>query len=112
MAMDNIKMKYAFQVDSDIVKLYRKKDANYVIEIDNNSPNKNLCVIYFTSNALYYPNTTKRFKHSIVNHNYYEWRQTVPISAYKQIFLRDIYKQWYLNGINHKISTPRIVKIS
>lgn len=96
---------YVFQVDSDLVKMHRA-DANYVVEIDPESVNKGLCVIYFTSNALYYPNTPESFCNSVVTHDYYEWRQSVPISAYKQIFLRDLYKQWYLCGINDIINTP------
>ena len=99
-------MKYSFQTDSDIVKQYRKEDANYIIEVNENTSNKNLCVIYFTSNALYYPNNTQSFKHSVIERNYYEWRLKVPISAKRQIFVRDIYKQWYLNGINNQISSP------
>lgn len=97
---------YVFQTDSDIVKKYRDQNANYVIEIDSNSPHKDLCVIYFTSNAVYYPNTKAQFVDSIVEKDYYEWRQSAPISAYKQIFIRDIYKQWYLQGINNQINTP------
>lgn len=99
-------LKYSFQTDSDIVRQYREEDANYVVEIDENSPNKDLCVIYFTSNALYYPNTEKSFRRSIIERNYYEWRQSVPISAHRQIFVRDLYKQWYLQGINSQINTP------
>lgn len=103
-------MKYVFQTDSDIVKQFREKEPNYIVEIDSNSSAKDLCVIYFTSNALYYPNTVERFKYSILTHNYYEWRHAAPISAYKQIFVRDIYKQWYLEGINSKVDTPSRLK--
>lgn len=101
-----------FQVDSDVVKWARKELANYSIEYDDNSPNKDLCVIWFSSNAIYFPNNEANFKRSILEKDYYEWRYDTPLSARKHIFLRDIYKQWYLLGINNFISTPPFVKIS
>lgn len=103
--MDKIAM--TFQVDSDIVNSSRA-EANYVVEINDSAAAGNLCVIYFTSNALYYPNTEASFTKSVIEKDYYEWRSNVPITAFKQIFVRDIYKQWYLQGINNQIITPPI----
>lgn len=106
--MDRIiaESKEIFQTDSEIVNRQRSVDSNYVIEINPLSPNKDLCVIYFSSHGIYYPNTEDSFRRSIINKNYYEWRNNPPISAYKQIFIRDLYKQWYLLGINSQISSP------
>lgn len=95
-----------FQVDSDTVNNYRKENANYVIEIDDNSPNKDLCVIYFSSHNIYYPNTPESFYKNIIRNDKYEWRNNTPISAYKQIFIRDLYKQWYIRGVNNIQITP------
>lgn len=100
------KIENIFQVDSAIVNSLRVESANYSIEIDTDSPNKNLCVIWFSSNAIYYPNNESNFKKSIIDQDYYEWRTSTPISAYKHIFIRDIFKQWYIKGINKNISTP------
>lgn len=96
---------FVFQIDSESINRQRD-EANYVVEIDESSLDTNLCVIYFSSNAIYFPNTEESFTKSILNKDYYEWRSSVPVRAYKQIFVRDIYKQWYLRGINNKVSTP------
>lgn len=102
------KNKFVFQIDADCVK-HQRVEANFVIEINENSDNKNLCVIYFSSHAIYYPNEKRAFEDSILKKDYYEWRSSVPISAYKQIFVRDVYKQWYISGINNRLSTPPIL---
>lgn len=83
---------YVFQSDSECVRKLRKC-GNYSIEIDDSASQKDLCVVYFSSNAIYYPNNEKSFMRSIVEKDYYEWRNAVPIKAHKQIFVRDVYKQ-------------------
>lgn len=95
-----------FQTDSELVNKYRRERANYVIEIDDNSLNDDLCVIYFSSHDIYYPNTPDNFNINIVQKDKFEWRRNTPISAYKQIFVRDLYKQWYIQGINNETATP------
>lgn len=110
--MTQSKSKEVFQVDSEIVNKQRSEDSNYIVEINRSSPNKDLCVIYFSSHHIYYPNTEDCFRKSILNKNYYEWRSNPPISAYKQIFVRDIFKQWYLHGISSQITSPtQLLKI-
>ena len=89
-------MTHVFQTDSELVNSYRSGEANYVVEIDPGSTNSDLCVVYFTSNAVYFPNTPDSFRRSIVEKDYYECRKKVPVSARKQIFFRDLHKQWYL----------------
>lgn len=96
---------YVFQVDSDIVQqVYNEKD-NFLIEYDNQG-DKNWCAIYFCSNDIYYPNTEEIFRKRIVEKNFFEWYHSRINRAYKHIFVRDIFKQWYLMGINAKINTP------
>lgn len=99
---------FVFQTDSEIVRNEFKKE-NYLIEYNNEALEKKLCVIYFSSNNIYYPNTEENFKRKIVEQNYYEMYQTRINSAYKHIFVRDIYKQWYIEGINSRICTPELL---
>lgn len=99
---------FVFQTDSEIVQNEIKKE-NYLIEYNNEALEKKLCVIYFSSNNIYYPNTEENFKRKIVEQNYYEMYQTRINSAYKHIFVRDIYKQWYIEGINSRICTPELL---
>ena len=71
---------------------------NYeVIDLNTQS---NLCIIYFSSNGLYFPNTSQAFTEIILKNNRYEWKKNILKSAQKVIFVRDIKKQWYFEGIN------------
>ena len=56
-----------FQIDSPTVKEAFKLD-NYTIEYaeENDLIESDLCVIYFSSNEIYYPNTIKSFEYSII----------------------------------------------
>lgn len=96
-----------FQIDSPAVKEAFLL-ANYSIEYnDNVSSEENLCVIYFSSNEIYYPNTLAAFNYSIIQRDKYEWKRNKFPKAKKHIFLRDIHKQWYLSGINSTLDNPQ-----
>lgn len=96
---------YVFQVDSDIVQQVYNEQDNFLIEYDNQG-DKNWCTIYFCSNDIYYPNTEEIFRKRIVEKNFFEWYHLRINRASKHIFVRDVFKQWYLMGINAKINTP------
>lgn len=94
-----------FQVDSDIVRKQRSFSnfrIEYAPEIQDN-----ICVVYFSSNDIYYPNTQAAFEYSILEKDRYEWSNMRVDYASKHIFLRDIFKQWYLGGINQDIDSPQ-----
>ena len=93
-----------FQIDSEIVRSVYINQPNYKIEY-NNSCKENICAIYFSSNDIYYPNNEDIFQKRIVEKNVFEWYNT-RINARKHIFIRDIFKQWYLEGINAKLDSP------
>ncbi len=97
---------YSFQVDDAIVQEMRNTRDNFLIQYDKQCPTKEYCAIYFSSNDIYFPNTKEIFRKRIVEKNFYEWYETRIERAYKHIFVRDIYKQWYLKGINSAIDTP------
>lgn len=68
------------------------------------------CIIFFSSNGLYYPNTIEEFQQTIVQKDRYEWEYvssnySIQQYAGKVIFVRDIYKQWYVKGINSTYDT-------
>ncbi|SFU30198.1 hypothetical protein SAMN05216480_101549 [Pustulibacterium marinum] len=96
---------YVFQVDSDLVKEVYKTRDNYKIVHDDSCINKSLCAIYFSSNDIYYPNEASVFKARIVDKDAFEWYGTRVEGAYKHIFIRDVFKQWYLHGINSKLNS-------
>jgi hypothetical protein len=97
---------FIFQVDSPAV-LKAFDTTNYCIEYNSSAAcDSNLCVIYFSSNEIYYPNTLKSFEYSIIERDKYEWKRNRLSIAGKHIFIRDIRKQWYIGGINSKLDTP------
>ena len=95
-------MEYIFQVDSQIVNQVYRECPNFLIE---NSEGAKRCVIYFSSNDIYYPNTEEIFRKRIVEKNYYEWYKMRINDACKHIFVRDVFKQWYLKGINSELDS-------
>lgn len=97
---------YSFQVDSDIVQKAFREMPNYLIDYDNEASSKDYCAIYFSSNNIYTPNEEQAFRYRIVEKNSFEWYGLRVRKAYKHIFVRDIFKQWYLKGINADIDSP------
>jgi hypothetical protein len=102
----DVEKPFVFQTDSDIVRKVYQENPNYLIEYSEDCPNQEYCTIYFCSHNIYYPNTEEIFKKRIVEKNFYEWYGTRIKKSYKHIFIRDIFKQWYLRGINSEINTP------
>lgn len=98
-------MEYSFQADSNEIKECFKRESNYLIDYSD-SFNKEYCIIYFSSNDIYFPNNSLAFNETIVKRNKFEWVNNKIAFGYKHIFLRDIKKQWYLNGINETINSP------
>lgn len=97
---------YSFQVDSEIVKSIYQNQENYKIEYSADNP-KEYCIVYFSSNNIYFPNIDQVLHKEIIIKNRFEWYKTRIHYGYKHIFIRDIQKQWYLGGINSNINTPQ-----
>lgn len=101
-----IENEYSFQVDSEIVKSIYQNQENYKIEYSIGMP-KEYCIIYFSSNNIYFPNIGEVIHKEIIVKNRFEWYKTRVHYGYKHIFIRDIQKQWYLGGINSRINSPQ-----
>ena len=94
-----------FRLDLDNSAIFQEylKD-NYFIEGDINTANT--VYIYFSSNALYYPNTLECFDTKIVKNNRYEWtRRCVTGNNIANIYVRDLFKQWCVVGINSNLNS-------
>ena len=100
------KSMFVFQTDSDIVRNVYDTQHNYLIEYNEQCKDKTYCAVYFCSNDLYYPNVEDIFRKRIVEKNFFEWYNLRIEKAYKHIFVRDVFKQWYLSGINQSIDSP------
>lgn len=95
-----------FQVDSEEINNCLASTNNYLIEYSNIT-DQSFCAVYFSSNDLYFPNSAIAFNETIVKKNRFEWYGNRIEQVYKHIFIRDIQKQWYLNGINSHINSPK-----
>jgi len=97
---------FVFQTDSiEVTDCFLTND-NYIIEYNEEKlDDSNYCVIYFSSNDIYYPNNIETFHKNIVEKNKFEWYNIRIKKATKHIFIRDIQKQWYLKGINRNLNS-------
>ncbi len=97
-----------FPWDNDDLIERTYKDKNYKI-IKTRAKTKN-AIIFFSGNALYYPNIRDVFIDTILNNDRYEWDNIAKNEAIAKhysliIFIRDIHKQWYIKGINTELNT-------
>lgn len=65
----------------------------------------NSCCIYFSNHGIYYPETQQVFESKIIKENAYEWYRLRVPGVKKHIFLRDIRKQFYVEGINNTLNS-------
>jgi hypothetical protein len=84
-----------------------QKDNFKIVNYDNDS---NICILFCSSNGIYYPNTEAEYVRQIRQKDKYEWERTAGRNIIKKrvrkvIFIRDLYKQWYVTGINSRLCT-------
>lgn len=89
-----------------IKKAYCRPNCR-VVDLPNQS---DLCLVFFSSHNIYYPNTEESFIYSIFMKERYEWMNTacnplVMNRVGRIIFVRDVYKQFYVTGINSSCDT-------
>lgn len=99
-----MKDNFVFQIDHPAVLHEYNKD-NYKIIFDEQQQKK-YCTLYFSSHSIYFPNEEMDFNDRIISRDAYEWFKSRVSFSHKHIFLRDIFKQWYLEGINSIINSP------
>jgi hypothetical protein len=99
MDMEKIEEEY-FQFNNQLVIDTYANQTNCLIEYDNHNTETKKCAIYFSSNDLYFPNTVDVFNNEIILKNKFEWFRSRYPNVHKHIFIRDIKKQWYIEGIN------------
>jgi hypothetical protein len=89
--------------DPIVIQAYEEMD-NYIIE---KVSEKKLAVIYCSSNGIYSPNEYEIFKKYMYDRNKFEWlkRDWKIENAGLNIYIRDVFKQWHLKGINKEINS-------
>ena len=90
---------------SELLEREYEKDNYKLIRTGNKTGR---AIIFFSSNGLY-PNTEQEFTEIITKNDRYEWENIATdkrIMKYYEliIFIRDIYKQWHITGINARIN--------
>lgn len=101
------------QIDKELVKLINLayKNNNW---LTRGSQKNQKVFVFSSSNGLYFPNTSKQFNDTILVNDTYEWQNISKgfEEFNKLLFLRDVHKQWYLNGINSEVnSIEKIVEL-
>lgn len=98
-----------FESQVDNIEISREYNylRNYKIEEINGG---GYCWIFFTSHGLYFPTTMDEFKEQVISNDKYEWiniskSDEIKKKASKYIFVRDIYKNWCLEGISAKVNS-------
>ncbi len=84
-----------------------KENTNYLVRSIGSA--ENTAYIYFSSNGLYFPDTLEEIERTFAC-DYYEWgriasHREVQKKASQNIFVRDVYKSWYVFGVNEEINT-------
>lgn len=92
------------ELTREYIEEYYNTRSNYKI-VKNNTIKNNLCVIYFSSNGIYDPHTVESFNKTIVEKDRFEWYSNRIEKANTHIFVRDLFKQWYIEGINTSVSS-------
>ena len=77
------------------------KSRENIKVIDSGSCSDGRCIIYCSGNGLWNPNDIAVFRKKILEGDYYEWGG----NCQRSIFIRDILKEWYVNGISQKYSS-------
>lgn len=91
----------------EIAEQVYQKD-NYMIKVNQDCRN-GVCYIFFSSNNIWFPNTEDAFRRSFIDNDRYEWKNFEKLPAEKFIFVRDIYKSWYVTGINSRLDSANKV---
>lgn len=91
-------------VTSEIVRQVYKGN-NYVVINNPAATNKDLCVLFFSSNGIYFPDTEESFTATIIEKDRFEWFGIRP-DAGRYVYVRDVFKQWYISGINQHFNDP------
>lgn len=96
-------MASVFQTGMDLVEKVWRTNKNYYIR-DIDTANKK-CLILFSSNGLYAPNTKEAFEEKIIKNDRYDFKNVTNCRKVEKqfgriIYVRDLWRAWYIRGIN------------
>ncbi len=96
----------------DLIKENYKKPNYRIIETGAGASGsgRRKALIFFSSNGIYFPNNEEEFTEKMIRRDYYDWlnigKHRMILKHFSRIiYVRDIYKQWYVTGINEEIDS-------
>lgn len=97
---------YTPLLDHPTVEMVYRESDNYKVLAGKGK--SKICMIFFSGNGLYFPNTEAEFFRTVVKEDRYEWTNIAASRAVLEyaeriIFVRDVHKQWYLTGISARV---------
>ena len=100
--------KFELNESNSYIKQVYSENNNY--KIIHNDCNTNKCIVFFSGNGLYFPNTVEHFTEVVVTRDRYEWENVIKFQIIEETFqmiilVRDVYKTFYQRGINIKLDT-------
>ena len=94
--------------DNNLIIKNRQGMSNIVIE-DGDDSDSHVIAVYCSSNGIYFPNDEKTFCNRIIDQNKYDWKNNRFLGVRAHIYIRDLWKQWYVEGVNaHLNSIDRV----
>lgn len=100
-----------FENESDNKVIFEYYCLHENIEVYDSFGTKDCPVaVFFTGHGLYYPTNIKQFELEVLKNNKYEWKNIsqndkIAKRFSKFIFVRDVYKNWCINGIGQNVQT-------
>lgn len=89
-------------LDSELVASVYASEENILIR---EGKGKGITYIFFSGNGLFFPNTDECFEKTVMKQNRFEWTnvaRSVEKRAERIIFVRDVYKKWYIRGVSER----------
>lgn len=94
-----------FDIWSEKLRVVLPEYESGNIRIYDESKEGEYCYVFCSSNDIWYPNTHQAYEENIIKRDRYEWTNFSPSNAKKRIYIRDIYKSWYVTGVNQDIDS-------
>ena len=97
----------SFELNQDnrlLAVSYRNDNYKVIQGLSDNGK----CIVFFSGNGLYFPNTEESFRKTIMYRDRYEWASVSSIICdyvSRIILVRDVRKSWYADGINSTYNT-------
>lgn len=94
--------------DNERIHRFFAENQNYKV-VQADGPSDTVC-IFFSSNSLFSPNTYSAFQNSVIEKDRYEWENLAKNPEVFKIagtfvFVRDVYKNWWIEGLNGRYNT-------